>query len=251
MKKILSFILCVSVLFFFGCKAEKIENSSVNVAMVSGEYSQLLYEEIFSNDENISYFTYNSITDAVMAIESGKADYTILNDFQLNAFTVAERDISIKEKSGYSIDYCAYFEISNTQLQSLFNEAISNLQKSGELEKIKESYIKNGYCETKENNSNGELVMLCYPYFENRIFLDENDNLCGVDFEIAKAICSYMGYELCVKTADFDDLFVMLENGEGDFIISSTEYNSERAEKYLYSLPYYTESFYIVERGNN
>ncbi len=250
MKRIVALILCLSlVLLFSGCEVLKNQTSVVDVAMVEGEFSQSIYDEIFSQTENVSYVTYNSITDAVIAVENGKAKYTVFNDFQLNDFMVAQREVSLKEKSSYFIDYCAYFNSSNTQLQAMFNKAIFDLQKNGSLENIKEFYIKNRYYETEENNENGSLVMLCYPYFDNRIFLDDADNIQGVDLEIAKAICSYLGYGLEIKTADFDELFIMLDNGEGDFIISASQLNAERSRHYLSSQPYYTENFYVVESG--
>ena len=57
-----------------------------------------------------------------------------------------------------------------------------------------------------------------------------------------------MGYSVEIKEADFDELFLMLENGEGDVIVSATEYNESRAESYLASDTYLTIEYYLVER---
>ena len=90
--------------------------------------------------------------------------------------------------------------------------------------------------------------MLCDPNFEKRVFTDDDGEVVGFDVDIAREICNYLGYDLEIVTADFDELFIELNNGAGDFIISACEVNEEREEYYLLSDTYFTLNFFLIEK---
>ena len=101
---------------------------------------------------------------------------------------------------------------------------------------------------SQSNNKNGTLTMLCDPSFANRVYTDKNGDVVGLDVDIAREICNTLGYDLEIVTADFDELFIKLDNGEGDFIISACEVNEEREEYYLLSDTYFTLNFNLIDR---
>ena len=245
------FYLVFCVLLIAGLSScEEVTSFIQSEKIVAVEYdsaNEIACEEYVS--EEYTKVTYNSASDVVLAVENMKAECGILDEFELNSFVRAGRNIKQTERCEYSIDYCAYFDLENDSLQKSFNSAIKKLNDNGVIENIKQAYL-NGeeYSRSKINNENGTLTMLCDPYFDNRVYTDDNGEIVGLDVDIAYEICNYLGYELEIATADFDELFVKLEEGEGDFIVSACEDVAERCEYYLLSDIYFTLEFYLIER---
>ncbi len=199
--------------------------------------------------EEYTKVTYNTSSDVVLAVENKKADYGILDDFELNSYIRAGRNINQKEKCEYSLDYCAYFNFDNETLQESFNDAIKDLKDKGVIDKIIATHLKGeSYKVSKNNNENGTLTMLCDPSFDNRLFTDDNGEILGLDVDIVREICNYMGYDLKIVSCDFDEMFIKLQGGEVDFIISDCEVNEERENYYLLSDTYFTLNYYLIER---
>lgn len=250
MKRCLSFILIFALMV---CLTSCGENTSAFdkdkiLAVEYGSDCERACEEYLSQGySNVAYY---STSDVVLAVENMKADAGILDEFALNSYTNAGRNISKKEKCEYNIDYCAYFSSDNEELQDAFNKAINELNKNGKLNKIKNAHT-NGKTFSNDitNNINGTLIMLCDPSFDNRVYTDEKGNVVGLDVDIAREICNYLGYDLEIVTSDFDELFVKLDDNEGDFIISACQTDEEKEEYYLASDTYFTLDFYLIEKA--
>lgn len=250
MKRIISFALCFAVVFLFSsCDDEtEILKTEPIIAAQYGTANEVACEKYVS--EGFTKVTYNSSADVVLAVENKKADFGVLDEFEMNSFVVAGRNIKQKERCAYSIDYCAYLASDNEKLQASFNEAIKALNENGTIDKIKAAHLKGAsFSQENINRENGTLTMLCDPCFDNRVYTDDSGEIVGLDVDIAREICSYLGYGLEILTVDFDELFMKLENGEGDFIISACEYNEEREKHYLLSDIYFTLEFYLIERA--
>lgn len=192
--------------------------------------------------------TYNSSSDVVIAVENKKADIGILDDFELNSLC-GDRNILSQSTCEYSIDYCAYFNSEDTELKKSFDKAIVALEEAGTLEKIKDAHLKGeDYKPSKKNPTEKALVMLCDPSFDNRIYTDKNGDIVGLDVDIAQEICNYLGYDIEFVVADTDELFIELDDGTGDFILSALEVNEQREKYYLSSTPYFTLNFHTIVR---
>ena len=71
------------------------------------------------------------------------------------------------------------------------------------------------------------------------ITVDENDQLTGYDIEVLKAAFELLPkYELQIETTDFASIFTGLTAGNYQIGVNNFSYNAERAENYLYSVPY-------------
>ena len=248
MKRIISFALCLSlVVSFSSCGEGNILETEKIIAVEYGSNSEKACDEYVSSD--YTKITYNSSSDVVIAVENNKSDYGVLDEFELNSYVDAGRNIKQGQVCEYSIDYCAYFKADNEALRNKFNEALKELKENGELDKIHKSNLKGEqYTYSKTYNKNGTLTMLCDPSFEKRVYTDDVGEIVGLDVDIAREICNYLGFDLEIVTADFDELFIKLSEGEADFIMSACELNEERAEYFLLSNSYFTLNFYLIER---
>lgn len=250
MKRIISFILCFAcVIGFSSC--DESASFSATEKIIAVEYNSP--NEVACDayvPKTYTKVTYNSSSDVVLAVENMKADAGILDEFELNSFISAGRNIKKKETCKHSIDYCAYFSNDNETLQKAFDEAIKELKNNGTLDRIKNAHLKGeGFVRNNKNNKKGTFTMLCDPSFENRVYTDDNGEIIGLDVDIAFEICNYLGYDLEIVTADFDELFIKLDEGEGDFIISACEVNEERKEFYLASETYFTLNYYLIGKA--
>lgn len=249
MKRIVSLVLCfVFIISLSSCKEPlTVPGTEKIIAVKYASANELACEEYIS--DGYTKVTYNSSSDVVLAVENKKVNCGILDEFELNSYIDAGRNIKQLEDCEYNIDYCAYFSSENEALQNSFNKAIEELKNDGSLDKIINAHMKGERFQYSEsNNENGTLTMLCDPNFDNRAYTDTNGEIVGLDVDIARAICNYLGYDLEIETVDFDELFIKLDSGEGDFIISSCEVNEEREEYYLASDTYFTLYFYLIGR---
>ncbi len=248
MRRIICFVLCFTfVVGLSSCGVEELLPTEKIIAVKYGSVNDLACEDYIT--AGYTKVTYNSSSDVVLAVENNKTDFGILDEFELNSYIQAGRHIQQKENCRYSIDYCACFNSDNEFLRNSFNKAIKELKDNGTFNKIKTAHLKGeSYFNSKTNNKNGTLTMVCDPHFENRVYSDDNGNIVGLDVDVAYEVCNYLGYDLEIVTADFDELFIKLQDGEGDFIISACEVNKEREAYFLLSDTYFTLNFYLIER---
>lgn len=249
MKRILSFI--ISLIFIFTLNAcgnsDTVSTESSIIGATSQSPSVSAIDEFLLSGASPVF--YNTASETVLALENGKIDYAVLDEFDFYDFSKNERPIEIVEKAQYSLNSYAYFSADNIELKEKFDSAIETLRENGTIENIKNGYLQKS-AESKINtySFSNSLIMLCDPSFPNRVYTDDNGNILGSDVDIAREICAELGYSLEIVGADFDELFIMLESGEGDFIMSSAELTEERAAQYLASQPYFTLNFYLVKR---
>lgn len=249
MKNVIALVLCLTFVFLLSsCDGKtKILGTEKIIAVEFETVNESVCDEYVS--KGYTKVTYNSSSDVVLAVENKKAEYGILNEFELYSYKRAGRSIQQKETCEYFMDSCAYFSLENKQLQESFNTAIERLKADGTIDKIKKAHLNdNKFVRKKSDNKKGTLTMLCDPNFQNRVYTNTDGEIIGPDVDIAYEICSYLGYDLEIVTADFDEMFVKLNDGEGDFIISACEIDEDRAEYFLLSDTYFTLNFYMIER---
>ncbi len=72
-----------------------------------------------------------------------------------------------------------------------------------------------------------------YEYFEN-------DEIVGIDAEIAQKIADKLGVELTIEHVDFDSLIPGVQTGKFDFSMAGLTVTEERMEQVSFSTPYAT-----------
>lgn len=73
-----------------------------------------------------------------------------------------------------------------------------------------------------------------YPPFEYR----EDEEIVGLDVDLAKELGKELGYELEFVDTSFDGIFAGLDKGDYDVIISAITITPDRVKKYSFSTPY-------------
>ena len=79
------------------------------------------------------------------------------------------------------------------------------------------------------------------------VYVDETDQPTGYDIEVLKVAFDLLPqYDLEIEVADFSAVFAGLNAGNYQIGVNNFSYNEERAENYLYSLPYDKVSYVFV-----
>lgn len=248
MKKIGTLLLCFVLIFTLSsCSSDSefVFADNKTIAIQSNYAGEKAVEQYDNGDFEIVTFT--NASDIVSTLENGINTYGILSEKEVQTYTNNQRNIRVVEQCDYKIEYGIYFSKENEGLKESFDLALTELEKDGTLSKIKNAYLSGDeyHIETEEEFC-GTLVMACDPNFKERVELDEDGNLFGMDVEIAKAVTSYLGYGLEFDIMDFDEMFIELINNNVDFVLSAAEITEERTKSYLCT-PYFTTRFYLVE----
>jgi ABC-type amino acid transport substrate-binding protein len=109
-------------------------------------------------------------------------------------------------------------------------------QKQSALERIKES---------------GELVMLTNAAFAPFEYLGSDNEVAGVDVEIAKAIAEELGVTLKIVDMDFDGIITSIQSCKGDIGASGITANDERRKSVDFSINYVDAAQYIIVKSDN
>jgi polar amino acid transport system substrate-binding protein len=120
-------------------------------------------------------------------------------------------------------------------LVSLLISVVSCSQATGKLKSIKSSQ---------------RLVVLTDPNFPPFEFIGFNQNIVGVDIEIAQAIADELGVRLSVVSSDFDAIIPAIRSGRGDIAISGFTIKPERQRVVDFSIPYIESVQYLILREN-
>ena len=244
-------VLLLSAVFliaiFCGCgKTEKEGFSGAIIAAELNSDGELAAQSYIAEGAVVD--TYNDVADAALAVENGKGDFLVTDEFTASGFEYAGRRLVKYADCAYKTELCAVF--ADEKLCDEFNASLEALVSNGTYEKIKSCAL-NGEKHNVSGGSyeNGTLKVLCDPSFATLMRVGDDGTLAGIEVDFTHAILAEMGYETEYVFCDFDELFTALENGEGDLIMSSVTYTAERAESYLFSSPYLTVNYVVLERG--
>ncbi len=211
--------------------------------------NELLAVNRYCDENDGEVVKYSEVYDAVSAVENGVADYVALDEFTASTVINNGASLELYKKCDFSIKYCAYFTEDNKALYEDFNSVFKEMIDEGVVDDIKECHNAGEVYEVEMPiDSSKEIVMLCDPIFDNIIYYGEAGDVCGVDIDIAKVACSRLGYNLKIKVVTFEDLFISLEEGEGDMILSGMEYKNERASEFYASVIYNSTGFALYKR---
>ncbi len=102
-------------------------------------------------------------------------------------------------------------------------------------------------CGKKEDT----LVMVTEAGFEPYEYVIGNNEIVGVDVDIAKEIAKELGKKLEIKNVFFDSIISELNSGKADFAAAGMSITEERKKQVDFSLEYITSKQVIVVNKNN
>ncbi len=213
--------------------------------------------DIYASDyeaEGSKIERYNKGNDAVLALKQGKVDVVIIDNEPAKAFVSKNDDLMILDDPFEIEDYAICISKENKELTEKFNSALKELKDDGTLDNIVKNYIgddtkgKTPY-ETPEgtDHSNGTLKMATNAAFEPYEFYSNNE-IVGIDADMARAICDKLGYELVIEDMEFDSIITAVQSGKVDFGAAGMTVTEERLQNIDFTDPYTTATQVMIVR---
>lgn len=82
-------------------------------------------------------------------------------------------------------------------------------------------------------------------------YLDDGNNVVGVDMDIAKAIADELGMELEIKNMDFDGALLAVQQGKVDLVAAGVSVDEDRAKVMDFSMNYVDSTEVVVVNKEN
>lgn len=193
----------------------------------------------------LSYF--NSYADMTEALLTNKIDGFPADEPVIRMIVSENHELVMLEESMDSFEFGAVFAKTphGEQLKQEFDEWLSQMQASGELESVISKWTdgpddeKFMFDYQSLPATNGTLVMATEGAYPPMNYYREG-NVVGVDVELAALFCESRGYGLQVDVLNFDGILPAVQSGKADFALAGITITDERKESMYFSIPYYT-----------
>lgn len=197
---------------------------------------------------------FNKGNDAVQALKQGKVDCVIIDEQPAKAFVEKNDDLKILEEDFALEEYAIVVSKENKELTEKINAVIAQLKEELVLDQIVANYIGDetkGTCPYESpadvDRSNGTLVMATNAAFEPYEFYDDNE-IVGIDVDLAQAICDKLGYELKVEDMEFDSIINAVQSGKADIGVAGMTVTEDRLKSIDFTDSYTTATQVIIVR---
>ena len=214
--------------------------------------------DIYASDyeaEGSTIERYNKGADAIQSLKQGKVDCVIIDAQPAQAFVAKNPELKILEEEFALEEYAICVSKENTELTAKINDALAQLEENGTLTQIIMNYIGDDTKGTMPyespadvDRSNGTLVMATNAAFEPYEYY-ENQEIVGIDADMAQAVCDILGMELKIEDMEFDSIINAVTSGKADIGVAGMTITEDRLQNVDFSDPYTTATQVIVVRG--
>ena len=205
----------------------------------------------YEQNEGATVERYNKGADAIQALKQGKIDCVVIDYNPAKAFVEKNDDLQMLDQELSSEEYAMCVNKDNGELTAKINEALAQLEADGTLDSIIANYIgdeagQHPYTSPEGvDRSNGTLVMATNATFEPYEYY-ENQEVVGIDPDIAQAVCDVLGYELKIEDMEFDAIVNAVVSGKADFGAAGMTVTEERKLSVDFTDTYATASQVVI-----
>lgn len=205
----------------------------------------------YEQNEGATVERYNKGADAIQALKQGKIDCVVIDYNPAKAFVEKNDDLQMLDQELSSEEYAMCVNKDNGELTAKINEALAQLEADGTLDSIIANYIgdeagQHPYTSPEGVDcSNGTLVMATNATFEPYEYY-ENQEVVGIDPDIAQAVCDVLGYELKIEDMEFDAIVNAVVSGKADFGAAGMTVTEERKLSVDFTDTYATASQVVI-----
>lgn len=273
MKKIIALVLAVLMMgiLFVGCSNnnKNIEKSNEDaqtsdeqkvvmtsaadlagkrIAVQEGTTGDLIASDI----EGTEVIRFKKATDTALELKNGRVDCVIIDEMPAKKIVERNDDMMILDFAPTEDieKYAIAVRKGDSELLTAINTALDEIKADGTYDAIFAYYI-SGDEEAvlpaiPEYEPDGNIVMGTNAEFEPFEFKDDNNEIAGLDVEVAKWIAYKMGKNLVIEDMAFDSLIAALPSGKIDFIAAGMTNTEERRQNVDFSNDYYESTQAII-----
>lgn len=228
--------------------------ASKKIGVQLGTTGDTLVTDAYKDDGKTSVERYKKGADAVQSLKQGKIDCVVIDSEPANAFVDQNKDLKILDTEYTDEDYAIAIAKDNTELKDKINGALAELKADGTLDQIMANYSGDtkGTCPYESpadaDTSNGKLVMATNAAFKPYEYY-ENNQIVGIDPEMAQAVADKLGMELEIVDMDFDAIINAVQSGKADIGVAGMTVNEERLQSIDFTDTYAKAKQVIIVRA--
>lgn len=259
MKRI-GFILLAVSLLLTGCAGEgDVEKTFASLSDFSGTKIGTMtgstlrnYIDLVASD--IVYNEYNSVSDQLTALSSGKID-ALSSDLPLAQYIIAQREEYVIFPDVVTSDSYGFALAKESPLTEKANEALQKLKESGVIEQAAETWFSADESskvlpelEYKEDFDGSDGVIV-YGFETTAIpmsYIGSDGKPMGFDLDIISRIAYELNMKIEFVPMNFDALLAALSSGKVDVVGGCMSITEERKQSVDFIGPYYEGSVVLL-----
>ena len=247
--------LLLFLILLAGCNNEKKQINSVydlkysNIGIYTGsEYDKLLEEKI----ENAIPAYYNSYSDEISALKSGKIDAFLTDEPLAQEILRKNSGLKILNEKLTNDSYAFAINSQKEELKQKVDKIILEMKKDNILNEFKEKWFSDD-----ENIKNLEIYN--YDYTNTIKFATvtgsapfsymKNNDIVGYDIDVINYIGYKLKYKIEIIDMAFDGIIPAITSGKVDMAGCSIIVTEERKKQVLFSEPNYYGGIVLVTRS--
>lgn len=232
--------------------SNKDDLNNKNIGVYTGsEYDTIAQDNI----ENPKILYYNSYSDQISALKSGKIDGFLTDEPLAKEIIKENKELKILKEKLTEDSYAFAISPSKSDLQDEINKELVKMNKNGKLKTFEDKWMGND--ESKKelevyhyDDSKGVVKFATVSGSAPFAYM-KNNKIVGYDIDVISYICKELGYKLEVIEMSFDGIIPALKSGKVDVAGCSIIVTEERKKSVLFSEPDYTGGIVVVVRGEN
>ena len=232
--------------------SNKDDLNNKNIGVYTGsEYDTIAQDNI----ENPKILYYNSYSDQISALKSGKIDGFLTDEPLAKEIIKENKELKILKEKLTEDSYAFAINPSKSNLQDEINKELVKMNKNGTLKTFEDKWMGND--ESKKelevyhyDDSKGVVKFATVSGSAPFAYM-KNNKIVGYDIDVISYICKELGYKLEVIEMSFDGIIPALKSGKVDVAGCSIIVTEERKKSVLFSEPDYIGGIVVVVRGKN
>ncbi len=219
-----------------------------------GVYTGSEYDTIVKkNIANVNVLYYNSYSDEISALKSGKIDGFLTDEPLAKEIIKENSNLKILDEKLTDDSYAFAINPSKQDLQNEINIVLNKMKQNGKLQNLEEKWMGN-------DDSKKELDVYDYDDSKGTVKFAtvsgsapfaymKNNKIVGYDIDVIGYICKEIGYKLEIIEMSFEGIIPALKSGKVDVAGCSIVVTEERKKSVLFSESDYTGGIVVVTRG--
>ena len=225
------------------------------IGILTGSSFEPITLEKFPDSE---YFYFDNLTDLIAALLSGKIDAFAEDEPTIKMICRQQKELGYLKKELVDDKYCFGFQKGterSQKLQSEFNELLSELKASGELDRICEKWFSEDesvkvYDDSELSGENGEIVAWTNPELQPFAYMADG-KYKGISIELVTLFARKYGYSIRFEIGNLSSGIAGLTAGKYDILAGAASATEERKESMDFSDSFYDGGISLVVRASD
>ncbi|MCR5120942.1 MAG: transporter substrate-binding domain-containing protein, partial [Ruminococcus sp.] len=238
-----------------GAEPEYTAYNGKRIGILTGSSFEPITLEKFPDSE---YFYFNNLTDLIAALLSGKIDAFAEDEPTIKMICRQQKELGYLKKELVDDKYCFGFQKGterSQKLQSEFNELLSELKTSGELDRICEKWFGEDesvkvFDDSELSGENGEIVAWTNPELQPFAYMADG-KYKGISIELVTLFARKYGYSIRFEIGNLSSGIAGLTAGKYDILAGAASATEERKESMDFSDSFYDGGISLAVRASD